>query len=74
MKHLDLTVPVLVFREKLLQLTSFHEDFREALPYWLNKAFSTTMERVEKAVQVDQVNLESFTTGSMYLCSSCSYG
>uniref|UniRef100_A0A8C1PDB3 Unc-13 homolog D (C. elegans) n=1 Tax=Cyprinus carpio TaxID=7962 RepID=A0A8C1PDB3_CYPCA len=44
-------------RGKLLQLTSFHEDFRDALPYWLNKAFSTTIERVEKAVQVDQVRL-----------------
>ncbi|XP_060750765.1 protein unc-13 homolog D [Tachysurus vachellii] len=42
-------------REKMLELTSFHEFFREALPYWLNKAFSTTMERVEKAVQVDQL-------------------
>ncbi|KAI5607458.1 protein unc-13-like D, partial [Silurus asotus] len=42
-------------RDKLLQLTNFHEDFREALPYWLNKAYTTTMERVEKAVQVDQL-------------------
>ncbi|XP_030630758.1 protein unc-13 homolog D [Chanos chanos] len=42
-------------RGKGLQLIHFHEDFREALPYWLNKAFSTTMERVEKAVQVDQL-------------------
>lgn len=46
-----------LFREKMLELMSFHEDFREALPYWLNQAFSTTMERVEKAVQVDQVIL-----------------
>ncbi|XP_056626913.1 protein unc-13 homolog D [Triplophysa dalaica] len=42
-------------RAKVLQLSSFHEDFRDALPYWLSKAFSTTMERVEKAVQVDQL-------------------
>ncbi|XP_028821116.1 protein unc-13 homolog D [Denticeps clupeoides] len=41
--------------DKPLQLTNFHELFRDALPYWLNTAFSTTMERVEKAVQVDQL-------------------
>ncbi|XP_028263625.1 protein unc-13 homolog D isoform X2 [Parambassis ranga] len=39
----------------LLELTNFHEDFREALPYWLNQAFSTTQDRVERAVQVDQL-------------------
>ncbi|XP_063075587.1 protein unc-13 homolog D [Engraulis encrasicolus] len=42
-------------RNHLLQLTNFQECFREALPYWLSKAFNTTMERVEKAVQVDQL-------------------
>ncbi|XP_031424415.1 protein unc-13 homolog D [Clupea harengus] len=42
-------------RSNLLQLTNFHECFREALPYWLGKAFSTTMDRVEKAVQVDEL-------------------
>ncbi|KAK6301817.1 hypothetical protein J4Q44_G00278700 [Coregonus suidteri] len=42
-------------RGNLLELTNFHEGFREALPYWLNKAFSTTLERVERAVQVDQL-------------------
>uniref|UniRef100_A0A4W5R3S5 Unc-13 homolog D n=1 Tax=Hucho hucho TaxID=62062 RepID=A0A4W5R3S5_9TELE len=42
-------------RGKLLELTNFHEGFREALPYWLNKAFSTTQDRVERAVQVDQL-------------------
>uniref|UniRef100_A0A3B4C2A6 Unc-13 homolog D (C. elegans) n=1 Tax=Pygocentrus nattereri TaxID=42514 RepID=A0A3B4C2A6_PYGNA len=50
-------------RGKVLQLTSFHEDFREALPYWLNKAFTTTSERVEKAVHVDQ--LQPLQTGSV---------
>lgn len=39
----------------LLELTNFQEGFREALPYWLNQAFSTTQDRVERAVQVDQV-------------------
>lgn len=42
----------------LLELTNFHEGFREALPYWLNQAFSKTQDRVERAVQVDQVTLE----------------
>ncbi|KAF4084812.1 hypothetical protein AMELA_G00110300 [Ameiurus melas] len=57
-------------REKMLQLTNFHEDFREALPYWLNKAFSTTMERVEKAVQVDQ--LQPLQTGAVPIKHSSS--
>ncbi|XP_049320266.1 protein unc-13 homolog D [Astyanax mexicanus] len=57
-------------RGKTLQLTSFHEDFREALPYWLNKAFSTTSERVEKAVQVDQ--LQPLQTGSVPIKHSSS--
>ncbi|XP_028988994.1 protein unc-13 homolog D isoform X2 [Betta splendens] len=39
----------------LLELTNFHESFREALPYWLNQAFSTTQDRVERAVQVDEL-------------------
>ncbi|KAM6951472.1 protein unc-13 homolog D [Aplochiton taeniatus] len=42
-------------RGKKLQLIDFHEDFRDALPYWLNTAFSTTEDRVERAVQVDQL-------------------
>ncbi|XP_029312783.1 protein unc-13 homolog D isoform X2 [Cottoperca gobio] len=39
----------------LLELTNFQEGFREALPYWLNHAFSTTRDRLERAVQVDQL-------------------
>lgn len=42
----------------VLELMNFQEGFREALPYWLNQAFSTTQDRVERAVQVDQVRLE----------------
>lgn len=57
-------------RGKLLQLTSFHEDFRDALPYWLNKAFSTTMARVEKAVHVDQ--LQPLQTGAVPIKHSSS--
>ncbi|XP_062859463.1 LOW QUALITY PROTEIN: protein unc-13 homolog D [Trichomycterus rosablanca] len=57
-------------RVKNLQLASFHEDFREALPYWLNKVFNTTVERVEKAVQVDQ--LQSLQSGSVPIKHSSS--
>ncbi|XP_061823192.1 protein unc-13 homolog D isoform X1 [Nerophis lumbriciformis] len=39
----------------LLKLTNFHENFREAQPYWLNKVFLTTKDRVERAVKVDQL-------------------
>ncbi|CAB1449037.1 unnamed protein product [Pleuronectes platessa] len=39
----------------ILELTNFHEGFRDALPYWLNQAFSKTQDRVERAVQVDQL-------------------
>ncbi|XP_036396006.1 protein unc-13 homolog D [Megalops cyprinoides] len=42
-------------RGKILELTGIHECFREALPYWLNKAYNTTLERVQRAVQVDQL-------------------
>ncbi|XP_005923870.1 protein unc-13 homolog D [Haplochromis burtoni] len=45
----------------VLELSNFHEGFREALPYWLNQAFSTTQDRVERAVQVDQ--LQPLQTG-----------
>ncbi|KAM8836606.1 protein unc-13 homolog D-like isoform 2-T2 [Spinachia spinachia] len=38
-----------------LELTNFQEGFREALPYWLSRVFSLTQGRVERAVQVDQL-------------------
>ncbi|KAM9425116.1 protein unc-13 homolog D [Pholidichthys leucotaenia] len=53
-----------------LELTSFHEGFREALPYWLNQAFSTTQDRVERAVQVDQ--LQPLQTGAVPIKHSSS--
>lgn len=54
----------------VLELTNFQEGFREALPYWLNQAFSTTQDRVERAVQVDQVTLTfwSFTPMINVVC------
>ncbi|KAJ8399738.1 hypothetical protein AAFF_G00408430 [Aldrovandia affinis] len=42
-------------RDKMLELTNFHTCFRDALPYWLSKAYNTTLERVQRAVQVDQL-------------------
>ncbi|XP_058477228.1 protein unc-13 homolog D [Solea solea] len=54
----------------LLELTNFHEDFREALPYWLNEAFSKTQDRVERAVRVDQ--LQPLQTGSVPIKHSSS--
>ncbi|XP_035468470.2 protein unc-13 homolog D isoform X2 [Scophthalmus maximus] len=54
----------------LLELTNFHEGFREALPYWLNQAFSKTQDRVERAVQVDQ--LQPLQSGSVPIKHSSS--
>ncbi|KAM7371204.1 hypothetical protein PAMP_010695 [Pampus punctatissimus] len=54
----------------LLELINFHENFREALPYWLNQAFSTTQDRVERAVQVDQ--LQPLQTGAVPIKHSSS--
>ncbi|XP_043933161.1 protein unc-13 homolog D [Protopterus annectens] len=42
-------------RESVLELTDFHCWFREALPKWLEKAYTTAMERVKKAIKVDQL-------------------
>ncbi|RVE59203.1 hypothetical protein OJAV_G00186240 [Oryzias javanicus] len=57
-------------RRGFLELSNFHEDFREAMPYWLNQAFSTTKDRVERAVQVDQ--LQPLQTGSELIKHSSS--
>ncbi|KAM6897701.1 protein unc-13 homolog D [Xenentodon cancila] len=57
-------------KRRLLELTDFHEGFRDALPYWLNQAFSTTQDRVERAVQVDQ--LQPLQTGSVPIKHSSS--
>ncbi|XP_037547122.1 protein unc-13 homolog D [Nematolebias whitei] len=57
-------------KRKLLELTDFHEGFRDALPYWLKQVFSTTHNRVERAVQMDQ--LQPLQTGSMPIKHSSS--
>ncbi|KAI1896697.1 hypothetical protein AGOR_G00097430 [Albula goreensis] len=42
-------------RDKVMQLINFHTCFRDALPYWLSKAYNTTLQRVQRAVQVDEL-------------------
>ncbi|KAJ8264152.1 hypothetical protein GJAV_G00145820 [Gymnothorax javanicus] len=42
-------------RDHMLELSNFHIFFRESLPFWLSKAYNTTLERVQRAVQVDQL-------------------
>lgn len=64
----DKTPPCVYFDSRgVLELTNFQEGFREALPYWLNQVFSTTLERVERAVQVDQV-ISFFSIVVQFLC------
>ncbi|XP_066560989.1 protein unc-13 homolog D isoform X2 [Amia ocellicauda] len=57
-------------RGKVLALTEFHVRFRDALPHWLNKAYNTTLERVQRAVQVDQ--LQPLIDGSVPIKHSSS--
>ncbi|KAJ8334074.1 hypothetical protein SKAU_G00397130 [Synaphobranchus kaupii] len=42
-------------RDGVLELANIHTCFRDSLPFWLNKAYNTTLERVQRAVQVDQL-------------------
>ncbi|XP_058845902.1 protein unc-13 homolog D isoform X2 [Acipenser ruthenus] len=42
-------------KDKVLALTVFHVRFRDALPCWLQKAYSTALVRIQRAVQVDQL-------------------
>uniref|UniRef100_A0A8C5U487 Unc-13 homolog D n=1 Tax=Malurus cyaneus samueli TaxID=2593467 RepID=A0A8C5U487_9PASS len=42
-------------REGPLALSDFHQWFEEALPLWLQKAYTTTLERAQRAVQMDQL-------------------
>uniref|UniRef100_A0A8C3QJ14 Unc-13 homolog D n=1 Tax=Cyanoderma ruficeps TaxID=181631 RepID=A0A8C3QJ14_9PASS len=38
-----------------LALSNFHQWFEEALPLWLQKAYTTTLERAQRAIQMDQL-------------------
>ncbi|XP_061472194.1 protein unc-13 homolog D isoform X2 [Rhineura floridana] len=42
-------------RESPFELTNFHQWFKEAVPKWLQKAYTIALERTERAIQVDQL-------------------
>ncbi|XP_030064103.1 protein unc-13 homolog D isoform X2 [Microcaecilia unicolor] len=42
-------------RDVHLALEDYHQWFKDALPSWLQKAYSTALERVQRAVQMDQL-------------------
>ncbi|NWI97415.1 UN13D protein, partial [Pitta sordida] len=42
-------------RDGDLALSNFHQWFKEAVPLWLQKAYSTALERAQRAVQMDQL-------------------
>ncbi|XP_021397370.3 protein unc-13 homolog D [Lonchura striata] len=42
-------------RDGALALSNFHQWFEEALPLWLQKAYSTALERAQRAIQMDQL-------------------
>lgn len=44
-----------VHRDGPLALSNFHQWFKEAVPQWLQKAYTIALERAQRAVQMDQV-------------------
>uniref|UniRef100_A0A670ICD1 Unc-13 homolog D n=1 Tax=Podarcis muralis TaxID=64176 RepID=A0A670ICD1_PODMU len=42
-------------REGQLELTNYHQWFKEAIPKWLQKAYTIALERTQRAIQVDQL-------------------
>ncbi|XP_041265114.1 protein unc-13 homolog D isoform X2 [Onychostruthus taczanowskii] len=42
-------------RDGPLALSNFHQWFEEALPLWLQKAYTTALERAQRAIQMDQL-------------------
>ncbi|XP_052543608.1 protein unc-13 homolog D isoform X1 [Tympanuchus pallidicinctus] len=42
-------------RDGPLALSDFHQWFKEAVPQWLQKAYSIALERAQRAVQMDQL-------------------
>ncbi|XP_039595701.1 protein unc-13 homolog D isoform X1 [Polypterus senegalus] len=42
-------------RDKVLALTEYHVRFRDVLPLWVQRAYKTALQRVQRAVQVDQL-------------------
>lgn len=49
-------------RDGPLALSDFHQWFKEAVPQWLQKAYSIALERAQRAVQMDQVTQEENTS------------
>lgn len=44
-----------IHRDGPLALSNFHQWFKEAVPQWLQKAYTIALERAQRAVQMDQV-------------------
>ncbi|XP_062447894.1 protein unc-13 homolog D isoform X4 [Rhea pennata] len=42
-------------RDRPLALSDFHQWFKEAVPQWLQKAYTIALERTQRAVQMDQL-------------------
>ncbi|XP_069728618.1 protein unc-13 homolog D isoform X3 [Phaenicophaeus curvirostris] len=42
-------------REGPLALSNFHQWFKEAVPQWLQKAYTIALERAQRAIQMDQL-------------------
>uniref|UniRef100_A0A8B9DBX7 Unc-13 homolog D n=1 Tax=Anser cygnoides TaxID=8845 RepID=A0A8B9DBX7_ANSCY len=46
---------VFIHRDGPLALSDFHQWFKEAVPQWLQKAYTIALERAQRAVQMDQL-------------------
>lgn len=44
-----------IHRDEPLALSNFHQWFKEAVPQWLQKAYTIALERAQRAIQMDQV-------------------
>lgn len=53
---------VFIHRDGPLALSDFHQWFKEAVPQWLQKAYTIALERAQRAVQMDQVTQGGRTT------------
>ncbi|XP_073654355.1 protein unc-13 homolog D isoform X3 [Tursiops truncatus] len=55
LKELYQLGPVLSERDGVLALEGFHHWFQPAVPSWLQKTYSVALERVQRAVQMDEL-------------------
>uniref|UniRef100_A0A663DNU6 Unc-13 homolog D n=1 Tax=Aquila chrysaetos chrysaetos TaxID=223781 RepID=A0A663DNU6_AQUCH len=44
-----------IHRDGPLALSNFHQWFKEAVPQWLQKAYTIALERAQRAIQMDQL-------------------